>query len=431
MTTRTKIELRRSEIRSRLGEIAALTGDDLTEAIQGERDTLMTELADTEPQLRAAIEAEGEEVETRAGAGEYETPEVRERLELRSRASLGAYLVAHLRGKQVTGAEAELQEAAGVDGIPLELFETREVLEKRNAPEGRAVTGAPSTVGINLDVIRPAVFAPSIAPRLMVEMPMVESGTYASGTITTSATAGAKAKSAAIDATAGVITVNTTTPHRIGARLETTLEDIAAVGQQNFESVLRDNVSLVLSDELDKQVINGDGSGNNLTGLIARLTDPTDPSAVAGFDDFVAAFAGGIDGLWASMLSEVAIVAGVDTFKLSAKTFRDQVTGGDGSETGVSLGNITAADYLRENTAGWWTNKRMPATASNIQAGILCRKGRPGMRTAVCPHWGYIGIDDIYSGSAKGERYFTISVLVGDVILVQPDAYSRVDFKVS
>ena len=54
-----------------------------------------------------------------------------------------------------------------------------------------------------------------------------------------------------------------------------------------------------------------------------------------------------------------------------------------------------------------------------------------GMRTAVCPHWNEIGIDDIYSGSAKGERFFTLHVLIGDVILVQPDAYAQVSYRVS
>ena len=82
------------------------------------------------------------------------------------------------------------------------------------------------------------------------------------------------------------------------------------------------------------------------------------------------------------------------------------------------------------HTAGWWTNKRMPsATAAHIQQAILCRKGRMGMRTAVVPHWGYLSIDDIYSGARKGERRFVVSVLVGDLILVQPDAYSRVSFR--
>ena len=41
------------------------------------------------------------------------------------------------------------------------------------------VTGTPSTVGVNLDRIRPAVFAKSIAPMLGIEMPRVESGTFA------------------------------------------------------------------------------------------------------------------------------------------------------------------------------------------------------------------------------------------------------------
>ena len=53
------------------------------------------------------------------------------------------------------------------------------------------------------------------------------------------------------------------------------------------------------------------------------------------------------------------------------------------------------------------------------------------MMTAVVPHWGYLSVDDIYTGAAKGSRRFVISVLVGDVILVQPDAYSQVAFRVS
>ena len=64
MTARQKIELRRSQIRSRLGEIAELSGDALTDAISAERDGLMAELQTSEPQLRAAIEAD--ETETRA-----------------------------------------------------------------------------------------------------------------------------------------------------------------------------------------------------------------------------------------------------------------------------------------------------------------------------------------------------------------------------
>ena len=418
MTQSQRIELRRSEIRERLGVLAG--EDSPTEEQLTEIGELETEYRQSETRLRAALLSEEEaEAEARAEHGDMDA-ETRERIELRSRASLGAFLKAALRGNLVKGAEAELQEAAGIeDGIPIELWDTA-----RPETEERAVTGAPGTVGVNLDTIRPAVFAPSILPRLGVEMPRVASGTYATATISTSLTAAAKAKSEAADATAAAFTVTTATPKRVSARLTLTLEDIAAVGASNFESVLRENLSLALSDELDDQGLNGDGSSNDLTGLFQRLTDPSAPGAgVADFDDFVAAFSGGIDGLWASRMNEIAIVAGVDTYGLSARTFRDA--------SGQDLGAEAFADYAMAKYGGWWTNKRMPAKTNHVQQGILHRKGRMGIRTAVCPHWGRVGIDDIYSGSAKAERHFTFHVLLGDVILVQPDAYAQVAFRVS
>ena len=168
--------------------------------------------------------------------------ETRERLDLRGRARLTNYLTAASRGRMADGAEAELAQAAGVNGIPLELFEPDPRAELRNA-ENRAVTPAPGTVSINLDPIRPAVFSNSIAARLGIDMPRVMSGTYVSATITTSQTAAALDKAphadAAAVATAGALTVTTATPKRISARLELALEDIAAVGQENFESILR------------------------------------------------------------------------------------------------------------------------------------------------------------------------------------------------
>ena len=215
------------------------------------------------------------------------------------------------------GAESELQAAAGVSGhgIPLELWDVP--IERRDGEgerETRAITPSPGTTGVNLDPIRPAVFANSIAPRLGIEMPRVKSGTFASGTITTSQSATALAKSAAAVGAAGAITVTTATPKRISARLELTLEDIATVGQANFESILRENLALALSDQLDDQVISGNGTAPNLSGIFQGLTDPTAaPTAVADFDAFVAAFAGGVDGLWSNTVKEVAIVGGVET----------------------------------------------------------------------------------------------------------------------
>ena len=232
---------------------------------------------------------------------------------------------------------------------------------------------------------------------------------------------------------AAAFTVTSVTPKRISARLGIRIEDVAAVGQANFEAALRENLSLILSDALDTQGLNGAGGndGADLTGLFARLTDPTDPTAVADFDAFAAAHADGVEGLWAPTIRDVSIVVGPATYRLAAKTFQKHATGTD------TPGEKSAAAYAEAHTGGLWTNKRMPAAASNIQQAVLYRMGRSmaggagAMRTAVCPHWNEVAIDDIYTGSASGERYFTMHVLLGDVIVVQPDAYAQVAFKLA
>ena len=431
---------RQSRERGRMAELAVLDG--LNDEHRSELDSIERGTPDLERQLRAAtiaLETDGREAEIRA-VNEPDT-EHRERIELRSKAKLTAYFLNAARGRMADGAEAELQSAAGVSGygIPLELWD---VPIERRAGEGeretRAITPSPGTVGVNLDPIRPAVFSNSIAPRLGIEMPRVMSGTFASGTITTSQSATALAKSAAAVGTAGAITVTTAVPKRISARLELTLEDIAAVGQANFESILRENLALALSDQLDDQVINGNGTAPNLAGIFQGLTDlTTAPSAVANFDAFVSAFASGVDGLWAGTTKEVAIVAGVEAYRLSAATFRDPASG-----TAGGRGDKAFSDYAMSMYGGWTTNTRMPdpetfMSVTNVQQCILFRMGRSmaggggAMRTAVCPHWGIVDIDDIFSGSAQGERFFTMHVLLWDVIVVQPGTYAQVAFQTS
>ena len=92
---------------------------------------------------------------------------------------------------------------------------------ERLSAEHRAITPSPGTVGINMGMVQPFVFAASIAERLGIEIRDVPSGSsYAIPTITTApSTAEPKAKGAAADATAGALTVASATPKRIPARL--------------------------------------------------------------------------------------------------------------------------------------------------------------------------------------------------------------------
>ena len=105
------------------------------------------------------------------------------------------------------------------------------------------------------------------------------------------------------------------------------------------------------------------------------------------FDRFAAILASGVDGLWAMRTSDVAMVVGVDTFVLASAyvSVRHE----------SYKGEMSAEAYAQcANSMSFRTNKRMPATNANIQAGILVRRGR-GARIAVCPHWGYLSIDDV------------------------------------
>ena len=425
MTPRQRILTRQSEIRERLNALLGIEERSAEE--QTEFEALVTEGQKLEPELRAAILAEAPTDTTVTGADGLDA-EARERLELRGRAHFGAFVLAALQGREVAGADLEYRQSLDLHtGIPIDLFEA-----DRPAPaaETRAVTPAPSTgTGVVVAPIQPYVFSPSIAPRLGIDMPSVGSGGYSEMTVSTALPAGPRAKGVAADGTAGALTAVTANPRRISARLSLAIEDVAAVGQAGFESALRQNTSMSLSDAYDNQCINGDGVAPNVNGLIAQLTDPNNPTSVATFDDFVASFADSIDGLWASMVSEVAIVANVDAYKLSAKTFRDA--------SGADLGSVTFASYAEKLTGGWWTNERMPATPSTgtdatIGRGIVYRKGRMGMRTASHPVWGTLSIDDIYTDSASGQRHFSVHMLVGDkVMLVQPAAYDLVEYKVS
>ena len=124
-------------------------------------------------------------------------------------------------------------------------------------------------------------------------------------------------------------------------------------------------------------------------------------------------------------------MVGPATYRLAAGSFQVSTS---------FKGEMSAASYAAKETAGLWTNSRMPApdtflTVDDVQQAILHRQGRSmmggsgGMRTSVMPQWNKISIDDIFSGSASGERYFTVHCIVGDLIVVQPSAYEQLAYK--
>ena len=316
-----------------------------------------------------------------------------------------------------------MQAACGVrDGIPIDIFESDRPAPVEHRADAATVSPATGT-GATLAPVQPFVFSKSIAPMLGIDMPTVGSGGYSEATISTALSAAAKAKGVAQDATAAVLTPATATPRRITGRLTLNVEDIAAIGQANFESALRDNLMMTMANRYDAECIAGSGVAPHVEGLIAQLTNPSDPTEVATFDAFLKAFSDQIDGLWAPMLSEVKLISNADAYRLSATKFRD---------TATDLGSISFANYAMQHTGGWSCNSRMPATTGDIARALVYRMGLPGIRTASHPVWASISIDDIYSDSASGQRHVTMHLLVGSqVIVIQPDAYDLAEFKLA
>ena len=439
MTPRQTIELRQSERRERLNELAGL--DELSDEQTAELDKLSAEFRTGEKQLRAAILTEEQTqaaAEAQADAGDGDR-EVRARLELRSKARLGNYLAAALSGRAVEGAEAELAAAAGVSGIPLELFD----VERRAGVETRAdaASAAPaSSAAVNLRPILPSIFARSIVPRLGVAMPRVEAGTYASLTITTDLTAKARDKGQAQESTAAQFAAVNTTPHRVSARLSVRIEDVAGLGAGNFESILRQNLMLAMSSELDRLGLVGDPGtvASEPKGLFTQLTDPANPATVIDWAGFVALAADGIDGgPWAEDMTAVRLLVNAETMRKAETTFRIGLPNAMDEASQDTPGELSAAAYLREHCGGLMASARMPATAANIASVIRHRSGTMGLdgvdavTTATCPTWAELAIDDIYSDAASGTRHFTIHALIGDVVRHYPAAYERIDVKLA
>ena len=106
MTILQKLELRRSEIKSRLGELAAL--DTLTDEQKAETDRLTKEFQEKETQYRAAVIAEGENAQSKEFGTDGEAAEIRA---IKRRSSLRNYLDAASKGTGLAGAEAELNDA--------------------------------------------------------------------------------------------------------------------------------------------------------------------------------------------------------------------------------------------------------------------------------------------------------------------------------
>ena len=202
-------------------------------------------------------------------------------------------------------------------------------------------------------------------------------------------------------------------------------EDIAKL--PNLESSLRENLSMVLSDQLDDQIPNGNNTAPNLNGILSQLTDPSAPAAsVETFDRYLTALVSHIDGLFAVDEMGVRALVGPQTYRSMAAALRSG-----------NAADQTFSQYWRSHGGGVRSSLRIaapPTTGGNsgIQQAIIRRTNPAGDRVAVAPVWmGLEVIRDPYSSAGKGEVVITGTVLVGGVVLLRAAAFVQDSFRLA
>ena len=437
MTPRQKIELRRSEVRTRLGEIATLEGDALTDEVREERDGLMVELRDSEPQLQAAITAESETVAERAAEfadadarHAIETPEEREFRALQDGAELREYAAALASGRELEGRAAELNAAifersnggaaeirtsllAEGDGgvlVPWSALAGRAAPEiarngssataMRAASEDRAdaASALPATgvqVGERDFVGR--VFAGGAFDFLGGMTATVAVGEASYFVLTAGATPESKAAGAVKDAEAATLTGIVMEPHRLSAAYTMRIEDLAR--SMRYESGLRQDLAGAAREAVDNIVLNGQADGPD--GLLDVLAAPADPDAVPTRSRAVQIAAEGVDGRYARNLREVRTLIGDESYRVLASLFTDD-------------GDSSAADYLMMNSGGLAASALLPDpdAGTKIQHGVLARAGVMG--NMVAAFWDMAAmtiVRDEYTRANRGEIRLQLNML--------------------
>ena len=400
-----KLEIRRSEIRQRMNQIAGL--DDLSEAVIKEEKELRDEYQKLEIRARAAkIGADLDDKQAKE-AFKDDDKKGKELAELRQGVSLGKYLSAIADGRSPDGKEAELQKELGMGSsmIPHDAIEVRQASP---VIERRGVTPSPSDVGAIQHPIIPGVYAAGAAAFLGISMPSVGVGEAVYTVLSTGATPGTPAKDGDQAESDGVFSPFVMSPGRVQASFIFRREDAAVLA--GMEESLRANLSGALTEALDKQVISA-GAGLLGTGLAA----PSDPSAIASFDDYVSGLVGArVDGRYANSASDLRAVIGPSTFQHMSTIF-------------LSNSNEAIVQYIQRISGGVRVSAHVPGTASLFQD---CVVARGSAMNAVLPTWSGVSvIRDEISRSGAGQLELTVIQLFAFSVL-RADGFARLRFQV-
>lgn len=361
------------------------------------------EYMQTEEQLRAALVAEESMVHHNETAR-------REYKSLEEKVELGSYYRAIFQNRPLEGRERELNQELGLaeNTVPWAAVQER----------ADAVTPAGTTIGVKQQTIIQRVFARSATRFLGVSMPTVAAGDTLYPVITAGTSPAMVAADGTKEATAATIGTTTISPTRLQARYVFRRED--TVRMAGLEDALRRDLRSAMREEMDKQVLTGNGDSPNVGGFLAAVAKgglaAASASAVATFATFATALASGVDGKYAATEETVRMLLGVATYHFAAGLFQQR-------------GEIAATQHVRNSGGGLMASAQIPAVAAKKQDGVLSRAA--GGLEAVAPVWeGLTLIRDEVTKATEGQIAVTAVALWGFKI-IRKDSFARLNFQIS
>ena len=418
MTNLQKLALRQSEIRKRCNEISGLSDDDFTDKVKEEFEGLKNELNDVEVRYQAALLSDEQPTETKLTESTGEGKEIRKLLQS---AKSENYFATAFRNGKLTGAETELNEALectevreGGIVIPLEMFDD-DLTETRAATSTAAITGPEMQ-----SPILQKLYASPITDALGISQTAISQGSNTWILLTDGGTTPAmKGESADVDTpTAATLSTESLSAEKLICQYEYTAQVQASIPQ--IVPALRENLMLEMRDQMQNQIINGNGTSPQVSGFMNELTAPADPSEVADYASLLSSLSSMVNGIVATEESEVSFLAGLETYKLSCTLYN------------TGSGEV-ASEALKQRGRGYRASSYLPAATSNIQKSNILHAGGMNRTSDSCMGlWPSIElIVDRFTKAGQATTVLTAIQLWNFKAAFRPNAYSRYAVKVA
>ena len=398
MTNVQKLQIRQSEIRERLNTLSS-PDNELTDENKTELNSLMAEMGEIEPKLRAAITAEQESIEQRNDGDSNDSALD----DLRKRANVSEYIRQAVHGQPLDGACRELNDELGITAIRGQgggiLLPVEQLALRLRADVANTSTTAEKADETNRRPIFSRLFARGVMEAMGVRLDSVPVSMIEYPLLTDATTPSMKAEGAdAADTVAAQWTSQVLKPKRLIAQYEFTAESVMTI--PGLDAALSADLQMSMTDQMNKEVLgDGDGTGADVRGLDDAITFPADPTGVVNFTDAVQYGLSAIDGLHAESEADISVVLGPHTYRKVAGILQTSTT-------------ESAFDVLRRRGTTVLTSAHVADPASNIQKGYI-HAGRDMARgDSVGALWPAIElIRDPYTKAASSKTIITAVML--------------------